>query len=178
MAQLFINIIGHNASGKTTLAKRLEQDLNLSCISGDDFRYFVKEHIRYFNDLDISYPTERGKQLRPLTINYRLQLSQILLEAQESVLFDGSGFKKSDRQPIQAMLGKFPDAKYVIILAAVPENELLKRLEARGNRWIDMYHDLRKPGFERPTADEADVLLEYNQHNYDEIREKIEQLII
>lgn len=177
MAQLFINIIGHNASGKTTLAKRLEADLQVNRLTGDDFKEFIRDHIRYFNDLDLSYPSAIGVELRPLTIAYRLRLAQILLQAGQSLIFDGSGFNKVDREPMRNLLADFPAVKSVIIHASIPEDELLQRLEARGKHWADMYHDLRRTSFEPPTSDEADLVLEYDQRNYEEIKKKIERLL-
>lgn len=177
MSQLFINIIGHNASGKTTLAKKLADEFGLSRISGDDFRYFVRDHIRYFSDLDISYPSLKTKLLRSVTASYRLSVAGAILEAGQSLIFDGSGFTKADRKPIIDTLAAFPKVRYVIIQATLPEEELLQRLRSRPGNWEAMYHDIRKLSFEAPTRDEVEMVLEYSQNNYDEIRDTVSRLI-
>src|ERR1700712_2671794 len=118
MAQVFINIVGHNASGKTTLAKKLEEDFKLSRVSGDDFRLFVHEHVSYFEGTDMAYPNQRYSELNPLVIEYRLRLTTILLEAGQNVLYDGSGATKDFRRRyLQKVASEFPTVKKVIIWA-------------------------------------------------------------
>jgi predicted kinase len=182
MAQLFIAVIGHNSSGKTTIATQLADKFGLNRISGDDFRHFIYDHIPYFKSMDNSYPTTKNKELNPLVINYRQELAHILLGAGQQVIFDGSGASQEVRTKyFGAIKQKFPEVKTVIVWADLPELELLKRLAERDKtsnaRWTEMYHTYKKHSFEPPQQGEADVLLRYDQTNYQDIEDKISSLL-
>ncbi len=176
MSQLFVNIIGHNSSGKTTLAKKLEKDLSFNRVSGDDFREFIHQNIAYFRDTDTSYPNERYDQLNPLVIGYRFNLTQILLGVEQNVLFDGSGATKIYRSRYLVKIHEtFPEIVRVIIWADIAEPELLERLKARGERWLEQYKNLKKNSFQPPEDDEAELVLRYDQNNYDEIKNRLDE---
>lgn len=178
MSQLFIATVGHNGSGKTTVAQRLAEDLSLNRVNGDDLRTFLFERMPYFADVDLSYPSSKYDELNPLIMDYRFRLSKILLQAGQHVLYDGSGSTRAFRDKYLATYKReFPAITTVIIYTDIGEPELLERLDQRGDRWLDMYHDWKKAAFEAPTADEADVLLRYNQQNYDEIKQSLVDLL-
>lgn len=178
MSQLFINVIGHNSSGKTTISKKLGEDLGLNRVSGDDFREFIHDHITYFQNTDLSYPNKRFDELNPLIIQYRFDLSWLLLKAGQHVLFDGSGSTKEFRDRyLTKVKTDFPNVVRVIIWADLPEHELLERLETRGNAWLEQYTKLKKAAFQPPQQNEVEVVLRYNQHNYDEIRKSLSALL-
>lgn len=177
MDQSFINIIGFNAAGKTTLAKQLEAEFGFSRVSGDDFREFIFSNIEYFKDTPLSHRTEKYAQLLPLTLQYRMHLTEILLSAGQSVIFDGSGNKKEYRAKyLNLVKQQFPKVRTIIIEAKAPEQELLTRYAKRINteKWLEMYED-RKQSFEPPSPDEADKILTYNQQNYPEIAKTLSQ---
>jgi predicted kinase len=179
MSQLFVNIIGFNAAGKTTLAKQLEAEFGFSRVSGDDFLEFVYNNVAYFKSTPIAYRTERYLQILPLNLHYRLQLSQILLEAGQSIIFDGSGNLKEYRlKYLRQLVQKFPKVKTVIIWAQASETELMLRYKQRADtsKWIQMYQD-RKKSFQPPTEDEADLLLLYTQDNYKTLEASIQKLL-
>ncbi|HSX05269.1 MAG TPA: ATP-binding protein [Candidatus Saccharimonadales bacterium] len=178
MSQLFINIIGHNSSGKTTLAKKLAAEFGLNRVSGDDFRNFVGRHVAYFQNTDWSHPNEHTQQLNPLVINYRLELSWILLRARAHVLIDGSGSTKAIRATyMDRVTAEFPEVTRVIIWADVAEAELRARLEQRGGQWVKQYEEIRRPSFEPPEQSEAEVVLRYTQDNYIELAAKLHDLL-
>src|SRR5579872_4795408 len=104
MAQIFVNLIGHNASGKSTIAKRLEQELQVNRISGDDFREFLASHILYFQKTGFSYPSDKTKVLHPVVFSYRTELAYALLAAGQSVLYEGSGATREIRQKYLAKI--------------------------------------------------------------------------
>ena len=91
MGQALILIVGHNASGKTYLSKRLADDLSIERVSGDDFRTFVINNTRYFADVDRVTRNGKMERLSQLVIDYRFGLTKSLLETGNSVIFDGSG---------------------------------------------------------------------------------------
>jgi len=182
MPQVFINIIGHNASGKTTIAKRLADRFALNRITGDEFRNFVYTHIPYFFGTDVSYPSRKSSEFNPLGGKYRLELSLVLLRAGQNVINDGSGSTREIRQMyLQKIKTEFPQVKTVIVWANLPEEDLLERIKKRtqeeNGRWESMYHQFKKKAFEPPTEEEADVLLHYNQLNYEEIEQRVKELL-
>ena len=183
MAQLFINVIGFNASGKTVVSKKLAEAFKLNRLSGDDFRNFVHTHITYFDDTGY-FPNERNHELNPLVIQYRLSMLWTLLSAKQSVIFDGSGTAKEERAKyLKKIKSDYPKVTTVIIWADIGEPELLKRLAERDKddeqaQWTEVYHKFRKPRFEPPDIDEADILLRYDQKNYDEIEAEIRKLLM
>ncbi|MBI3624124.1 ATP-binding protein [Candidatus Saccharibacteria bacterium] len=180
MAQLFINVIGHNGSGKTTLSKKLADQFAFNLVNGDDFRHFIYDHIRYFNDLDGSFPSDRFSQLAPLVLDYRVKLTHTLLANQQTVIYDGSGATRAYRDNyLPAIRQEFPDVKTVIIWVDIDEKELLARLAERDKaqkaRWTKQYHQIKKALFDPPKDDEANVILRYDQTNYNEIAETIKK---
>jgi len=183
MTQLFINTVGHNASGKTTIGTKLVRKFRLDRVSGDDFSNFVYSHIAYFDNTSISFPNKRYAELNPLVLHYRFELTWTLLRANQNVLYDGSGSTAEIRAKyLQKIKADFPEAKTVIIWADIEESELVKRLARRdeepGARWTDMYTQIKKTGFEPPQEGEADILLRYDQTNYDEIESEIHKLLM
>jgi adenylate kinase family enzyme len=178
MKQVFINIIGHNSSGKTTLAKQLAADFKLNRVSGDDFRQFIHDNIAYFAGTNTSYPNDRYALLTPLVVEYRITLSNILLAAGENVIFDGSGTTRTFREHyFSAIRERFPDVLRVIIWSDIDEESLIERLKARGSAWEAQYRDIKKHSFEPPTTDEADLLLRYTQANYQEIHQRLSEAL-
>jgi predicted kinase len=178
VSQLFINVVGHNSSGKTTISKKLEKDFGFCRVSGDDFREFVHDHITYFQDTDLSYPNKRYNELNPLVLQYRFDMSWILLRAGQHVLFDGSGATREYRERYLAKAkDTFPGVTRVIIWADLSEEELLERLKDRGKAWLEQYTDLKKQAFQSPEKDEAEVVLRYDQHNYDAIKDSLSKLL-
>lgn len=183
MSQLFINIVGFNASGKTTVAKKLAKEFKLSRISGDDFREFVNSHIAYFDKTGY-FPNERNDELNPLVIEYRFSMLWTLLKAKQNVIFDGSGATREERAKyLKKIRSDYPEVATVLILADITEPGLLKRLADRdeaepGSQWTEVHHRVRKPRFQRPEADEADIILRYDQTNYDEIAAEIRKLLM
>ena len=179
MAQLFINIIGFNAAGKTTLAKKLENELHFNRVSGDDFRDFAQTHIAYFDMVPRSHSTEKYKQLNPLVMSYRLDMTKTLLLAGQNVIYDGSGNTKAYRKIYLDLVAKTaPHVKVVLITVKADEQTIVERLHKRtdGKNWLEMYEN-RKKSFEPSTQEEADLLLEYDQNNYQDIKEAISKLL-
>lgn len=183
MSQLFINVIGHNSSGKTTISKKLEGTFNLNRVSGDDFRTFLYRHVRYFDKTDPSFPNSRYSELNDLVYQYRVELTHILLRAKQSVVFDGSGSTKEFRtRYLHKIKSEFPEVKTVIVFVNIDEEELLKRLALRDEKekanWTEQYQKYKKHSFMPPNQDEADVVLHYNQSNYQEIEDQIKELLL
>ena len=178
MPVLIIFIVGHNASGKTTLAKKLSEDLKISRITGDDFLDFIKQNVAYYSDLDISYPNDKYTSLKQLKVDYRNLLTVALIKQNQSVIFDASGHTKQSRDQYIASFHQMPEVKTLIIWAYATKAELLQRLGARENQhsnWLKQYRE--KGPFEPPLDSEADVVLRFDQSNYDDIKNMIQELL-
>jgi len=178
LKQPFISIVGHNSSGKTTLAKKLETDFGFSRVSGDDLRGFVCKDVAYFQGTPWDYPNERTRELNPLVAAYRLELSRVLLRAGQHVLYDGSGStRKIRKQYLDKVQSDFPNTTRVIIWADLSEAELVARLGERGGKWLQQYQDIKIHSFEEPEVSETDILLRYDQHNYDTLAAQLRTLL-
>jgi predicted kinase len=172
MAQLLLNIVGQFSSGKTLVAKKLEEDLGFSIISGDDLRLFVYERL--------GKKSPKNDLLNQFLIDYRFEMMRLLLGAGENVILDGSGATQQWRQKYFTEAKKdFPEIKKIIIYAEVDEPELLRRLAQRDSGDPDMVWQThyRKRFFEPPLRNEADELIVYDQSNYDNVSNKVASLL-
>lgn len=183
MATALINVVGHNSAGKTTLSKKLADDLDLERINGDDFRLFIYDHFNYFANEKLGKKSPKNDQLNVFLVQYRQAITNILLTGGCSVIIDGSGATKHIRQLyLQKVAEDFPAVKRVIIYAHIDEEELIQRLKSRDQSqdeavWLEHYHSVRRQQFEHPTKDEADELLVYDQHNYESILGSLRQIL-
>lgn len=183
MATALINVVGHNSAGKTTLSKKLADDLDLERINGDDFRLFIYDHFRYFGNEKLGKKSPKNDQLNLFLVQYRHAIASILLAGGRSVIIDGSGATKQIRRLyLQKVAEDFPQTKQIIIYAQIDEAELIDRLKNRDRSqdesvWLEYYHTIRRQEFEPPTADEADELLIYNQHNYEDLLHSLRQML-
>lgn len=173
--QLAILVTGHNATGKTTLANKLSKDLGISTINSDDFREFVKSHIGYYSDLDYSVVNKKASSLTSVIAHYRDELSRVLLDQGQSVLYQANLIRAEDRKSVLNSLAKAHSPfKSVILHCELQEEKLLERLRERqvsqpGSRWLDHYTLDKKLKYQRPASDEADIVLYYDQSNYETI---------
>ena len=175
--------IGFIASGKSTLANRLQKDLSINNIDGDTFRSFIKESIPYYNDLDISYPNPKAKDISFLTNIYRRNICRKLLEKGQPVIHSGNNLSRETRKAIISdVTMSSPDTQIIFIELCIEESELIERLRARdqdnpGNRWVKHYNDIKKKEYQPPLEKECDNLLHYKQDNYIEIRDFIKSIL-
>ncbi len=171
------------SSGKSTLSKKLVNQFKFNRVSGDAFRHFISDNIAYFANLDISFPNDRTKLIQPLLHDYRLGISNILLDQGEHVMFDGTSMYAEVRTSRFKEVKKlYPKVTTVLIFVDTPEELILSRLKERDtlseqSNWVEHYHKLKKPQFEVPTSNEADAVLTYYQYNYQEIEDKLQELL-
>gem|GEM_PF-3244691 len=177
MSRLLVLVSGYNASGKSTLSRKLSEDLGCNRINGDDFLEFIRQSTPYFSDLDISHVNTKYDMLKQFKVDYRNQLATVLLQADQAVILDVSAHKKITRQQLMGPLKSIAGAKTAIIWIDISEDELLRRLNAReqSEKWVEQYH--QKGAYERPGEDEADYVLRYDQNNYDEIKSRVAELL-
>ncbi len=177
MSKVLIAICGKNASGKTTMSRKLCGALGLNHINGDDLMMFIKQNIAYYRDLDLSYPNDKYDTIKKFKIDYRNNLTKILLKQGQSVVFDASGYLRKYRDQYLEAYRNDESVKIIIIWADLSEKEHLARLHARdadGGKWHEQLVE-REHDFEPPEPDEADVILRYDQKNYQEIEDRVRE---
>ncbi len=139
---------------------------------------FIIKNIHYYNDLDISFPSPKYETIKQFKIDFRNNLTKILLANDQPVLFDASGHKRRYRDQYLKSHNTDPAVKIVIVWVDIGEDDLLKRLKERdgkGGSWQRQL--LLKGSFEPPEPDEADLILHYDQTNYQEIEDRLRALL-
>ncbi len=181
--QTLILIFGHNASGKTTLAKKIVEQLDVSRVNGDDIRDFLISKIRYYADAIYSYPSPKIRSANISVNVFRKVIIEELLKQGESVLVDGAGITKERRRNRLIFAEALPEkAQTVIIECVLSETELLDRLRERDkksakDKWVDFYKDIRKEQYDRVSTDESDFVFHYDQKNGDEIISDLREIL-
>ena len=131
-SQIMILIVGHNASGKSTLSKKLASELQINIINGDMIRDMLISKIRFYSGTHYSYPNEKIKSANKLVQDFRKNLTKELLLNKESVIIDGAGITKRRRKVYLDLAKKIiKGIKPIIIEIDVKEQELLNRLNKR-----------------------------------------------
>jgi len=180
--QYLILVVGHNASGKTTLSKEIVCNFKfLNKVSGDDIRNFLKSNILFYNDSDFSHWNKKSSSIFKIVPSFRDSLIKELLLQGESVLLDGGGITRKGRSKFLKLKKGGDKIGTIIIEARLEENKLLKRLEKRiknnpKEKWIDFYYEKRKPFYETVSKIEADHVLYFNQ-NKKEIINKLKKIL-
>lgn len=170
---ILVLLVGHNGSGKSSLAAKLQQDFqHINVVGGDELREYIKSTIPFFSDLDYSFPDEKNTLLNPVIHNYRSLLTHQLLKAGQTVLFDASNFSKAMRTSRILEVKDLP-CKVAILYCSANDELLQKRLSARGAQWLRQYQQIKKEMFEPPTADECDEVITFDQDNYQEVKQKL-----
>lgn len=182
--QLLMLVTGHNASGKSTISKKIESEFNISIVSGDVIRDMVISNVKFYSDTHYSYPNEKIKSVNKVGSIFRKELIKELLSQNESVIVDGAGIAKEERNNYLQLLTNKDDKKIITIIieTVLKEDELLSRLKDRDtknkqHRWLDFYKDIRKERYEEVNSSEADFILKYNQNNSKEIIQEIKNII-
>lgn len=182
--QYFIITVGHMASGKTTLAKKIEKELWITRVNNDDLRYFFMEKYSCYKEIqDISYRTEKTAEMNKLVKEIKTNIAKHLLEQWYSMIFDAGHIHPNSRKKIFDLkrYAKYP-CKTIIINTNINELELLKRLEERDiisnytTKWKQFYLEKKKHEFIQVKNYEADHILQYNQNNTKEIIKELEQI--
>ncbi|MCK5332761.1 ATP-binding protein [Candidatus Parcubacteria bacterium] len=182
--QILILVIGHNASGKSTLTKKIISQFDLNRVNGDVIRDLLISSVKFYSDMHYSYPNKKNESAGKIVFVFRRQLVKELLSQNQSIIVDGAGITKHGRNKYFLLAKEHrKKIKTVIIEAVLDENELLTRLKKRDNkkkqfRWINNYKEIRKERYEPVENTEADFVLKYNQHNSEEIIQAIEDIML
>lgn len=182
--QLLILLSGHNASGKSTLAKEIISELDINRVNGDVVRDMLISNIKFYSDTHYSYPNKKIKSANKIVSIFRIELIKELLSQNQSVIIDGAGITKEARNNYLKLVNHCnKKITTIMIEATLKEDELLTRLKDRDNknkqhRWIDLYKDIRKEKYEPIDNGETDFVFKYNQNNSKEIIQAIKNIII
>jgi len=183
MKNIFILVVGQNASGKSTISREIESKLKINRISVDDVRDLLISRIKFYSDTHYSYPNKKIESANRIVYAFREQLIKELLSSKQSVVLDGGGIIRKRRKNYLYLAKKInPKIITVIIETELEEKELLKRLSKRdekGNhlKWVKFYEDIRKKGYEEVRSSEAHFVLKYNQKNSKEIIKELKKLV-
>ena len=171
------------ASGKTTISNEICKKFpELNYVNADLFRAYFRENYSYFSDLDESYPTEKCTRLNTVVNPMRIDLLQILLEAETPILFNMSWLTQEKRKVI---LDIVPDDVYtkILVQTKIDETELMQRIIDRDNEhkasrnWKKFHQEMRKGLYEEISPHESEITYTYNQNNLDEIMSLITENI-
>lgn len=180
--QLLILLSGHNASGKSTLAKEIVSELDINRVNGDIVRDMLTANVKFYSDIHYSYPSDKTISASEVTSVFKKELVRELLFQDQSVLIDGAGITGEARNNYLALVNNYNKEIITIIIEAVlEEDELLARLSDRDkkdkkHRWVDFYRDIRKKEYESVENSEADLVLKYDQKNSREIIQAIKDI--
>ena len=177
MRQLIINIVGLPASGKSTLAKKLSEELDFDHINGEPIRRLLNHEINYYHDKQVGRSGKINDSFARVVDKWRLDLVDELLSRGRSLIVEG-GINSLSRQKYRNMLaGKYSEVKSIMIYAQVGPKEHKKRLQARGEDWVERIETYYSKTFEPPQSGEYDELLIYDQANFDDILTRLKQFL-
>ena len=175
---------GHNSSGKTTLTKKLSDDLGISVVEGDDYRRFLRDTVSYFQNLDFTHPNPLAAIASELTHIHRISTCRALLTNDQPVIHCSAMPTKEGRSELKKNLSAdIDDVKVIFLYAKLDDATLLERLRERDQNdpdaigWEKHYVDIKRDMFEEPTEDECDELLIYDQSNYEYVRDRLSHLM-
>ena len=181
--QSLILLFGHNAAGKTTLAKKLEKTFELNVVNGDVIREMLIKNIKYYSKTHNSFPNERIATANKIVDICREETIKELLSQNQSILLDGGGITKEKRKEY-LKLKKYSKREVVTIIIEViiDEKILIERLKFRDKKnakfkWLKFYKKIRKKRYEAVEEKEADYILIYNQKNYRELVDSLKKVL-
>lgn len=130
--QFLILIFGHFASGKTTLAKKIEKEFNFSRVNSDDIRDFLISKIKHYSGAHYSYYNDKINSANRVVSKFKDYLIKELLRQGQSLIIDG-GRKTRDKRKKYVRLKKICSKKLIsiIIETKLDEKKIIKRLKSR-----------------------------------------------
>jgi predicted kinase len=177
MKQLFINVVGMPASGKSTLIDKLAPEFALNVVDGDKIRNLLNEMVLYYQDPGAVHSGPINDSFAYVVDAWRVGLVKELMSRGQSVIVRG-GINPQSRAKYQEMVrSQFPGVPIIMIDCQIDEPELVTRLEARGDDWVEKYHNYFSKVVKPPEPQEYDELLVYTQDNYDPILTELKSIL-
>lgn len=181
MKQLFVMLVGFSRSGKTTLAKKIIENIkDLVLIDSDSIQLFLNNTYSLFRD-DNTIEGKSYEIRQKATKAMQEALISTLLKDGHSILLDANNGRKEIREAIlKAVKNINPEVQTVLIRHKIDEEILYENIrkadQIKGdNTWKDLYEKVQKPKFVEPNKDEADCLL-IHANNTEEIIDEIKNL--
>ncbi|MGV8169332.1 MAG: nucleoside monophosphate kinase [Candidatus Nanoarchaeia archaeon] len=175
-----IGMVGLPAAGKSTFAKKLVNELNISHVNGDQIRDYLISSIKYFNGADYSHSNPLIKSVNNVVRPMSDRIVEELLSQGQSVIIDGYGKTKENRDSRRKLVEKF-NAFIVIVYVKEEQEPILTRLKKRdeGNstKWVENYSNKWLPEFSEPQPEECDLLLTCTQDNKEEILNELKKVL-
>ena len=183
MKNVFILVVGHNASGKSTISREIERNLKINRISVDNVRDLLISDIKFYQDTHYSYPNKKIESANKIVYAYRKELIKELLYNKQSIVLDGGGIVRNRRKKYLSFAKKVNSKIVTVIIETrIDEKELLERLSNRDKKgkhlkWVKFYKDIRKDGYDKVDPSEADYVFEYNQKNSKDLIKELKKII-
>jgi len=179
---------GFSLSGKTFLAEKIEKRFPKTFVIIDSRAIldFLNDKFPLFQDDNTVYgPSYDIRQKASVAIR-RAFLDTIVGEGY-SIISDSCNSTVEKRQKILKEIKKTtPKVKTIIIHVDISEEKLLKRLKKfdgekvkNGEKpaWVNLYTEIQKKQFEKPTKSEADVLINYIAGEEEKVLRQLEEIM-
>lgn len=185
--QVFIMLVGFSQSGKSFLAKKIQEKFSnrFIRIDPDSIHNFLNKTFLIFQDDN----TIQGKSfvLRQKTTEaIKSTLCDVLLKEGYSIILDSCNLIRTERKVLLTKAKKVnKDISIIILYVRVPEAQLYKRLRDADQRnaekgekpaWIDLYEKIQKDKLETPQKTEGDYFLIYSGENLQTVLDNIARL--
>ena len=145
--QYLILVVGHNASGKSTLTKQIINTFPyINRINGDVVRAFLAQEISYYKDI-LQRQSKKNVEANKSINLFLDSLTTELLNSGQSVVIDRCGLTRTQRKHY---LSNADDSVTTILIDCnAPEEVLLQRLTERDIQtpqygWVERYIKTRK----------------------------------
>jgi len=173
-----IGMVGLPAVGKSVFAERLVKEFGFSHVNKDKMRNFFRDSIKYFNDADYSHHNSLIDSVNRVVIPSADILIKELIDQDQNVIIDGYGKFKDRRDRHRENLKKY-NTTLIIVYVKEKEEVIIERLKKResGENWVKHFYKKWKPGFDIPTKDECEFIIEVSPEGYEEAIEKIRKIL-
>ncbi len=181
MSQVFIGITGLQATGKTTLAKKIVKEFNINHVRTDAIRDFLIKELTYYHDADYSHHNPKIDSANVIVANCRDMTVKELLKQKQSVMLDACGSTRAKRKErIKNVKRANPDIKTILIHVKEKHEKIISRLSERdaetGHKWVEYFKKFWVENYEEPTEDEADYII-VAENNDTKVIKKLREII-
>jgi len=167
--QEFIIFCGLPGSGKSTYAKQLKTERGFFVVSSDTIRFALNAGIYPHGDQDGDYAV-----LEPVVWALAQQAVVMLLQAGHSVAIDATNLTKAERLHWKEVARSVKHNMHIKIVWCTGKYDSPERWARERGSTKEEYWRVRQrleAKVEAPTADEADVLVEYARQQAAPVRE-------
>lgn len=187
MKQIFIMLVGFSLSGKSTLAKKIQEKFphKFTRIDSDTIHDFLNETYPIFQD-DRTIQGKSFELRQKATRAIHKALIETLLQEGYSIILDSCNLTRERRREILDKVKEInKDIITVILEIQISEKKLYKNLQRADQKnlekgekptWVDLYKKIQKDKFEKPQEKEADYFLAYTEENEQDILNNLKKI--